>query len=428
MSNTKQSSVDNYLGPFIVMVVLMFFVGFFTNINQQFQSPLQAALLSGAASLKNTLITLITFVWFAAYPVFGGVGAKWISKFGYKGALVRALMVMVVGLLIYEASVLFQAYAPVEVTLSAGNVVPVAFFVFLMGSFIVGGAVTVMQVVINPYLVASKVKGTSDVQRQSIGGAGNSIATTIGPFFVAGVIFGGMNLTEVSINQLIIPFLALAAVIAVLTFIVKGLKLPDIQGTVTKEGEVLERSAWSFKHLSLGVAAIFFYVGVEVCVGANINLYANSLGGSFAEKAALMASLYWGGMLVGRLIGSVVSNVPAATQLLFTSVIAALLLAAAMIFSNPWLLVGTGLFHSIMWPAIFALALNKLGKYTTKGSGLLMIGVIGGGALPFLQGIVADAVGSWDYTWTIVIVAEIFLIYYALVGCKVDPADDQTIE
>ncbi len=428
MSNTKTTSVDNYLGPFIVMVVLMFFVGFFTNINQQFQSPLQAALLSGAQGMKNTLITLITFVWFAAYPAFGGVGSKWIAKFGYKGALVRALMVMVGGLLIYEASVLFQAYAPVEITLGGDNVVPVAFFVFLLGSFIVGGAVTVMQVVINPYLVASKVKGTSDIQRQSIGGAGNSIATTIGPFFVAGVVFGGMNLTEVSVNQLIIPFLALAAMIAILTFIVKGLKLPDIQGTVTKEGEVLSRSAWSFKHLSLGVAAIFFYVGVEVCVGANINLYANSLGGSFAEKAALMASLYWGGMLVGRLIGSVVSNVPAATQLLFTSVIAALLLAAAMITSNPWLLVGTGLFHSVMWPAIFALALNKLGKYTTKGSGLLMIGVIGGGALPFLQGIVADAVGSWDYTWTIVIVAELFLIYYALVGCKVDPADDQTIE
>lgn len=427
MSNNK-ATATNFVGPFIVMVILMFFVGFFTNINQQFQGPLQAALLSGAADLKNTLATLITFVWFAAYPVFGGTGSKWIAKFGYKGALVRALIVMVFGLCIYELSVLQQVYFPKDLTFGENTVVPVAFFIFLIGSFIVGGAVTIMQVVINPYLIASKVPGTSDVQRQTIGGAGNSIATTIGPYFVAGIVFGGMAMSEVSVNQLIIPFICLIAMIIILTAVVKGLRLPNIEGTVSEKGEKLERNIWSFKHLALGVIAIFFYVGVEVCVGANINLYAIDLGGNFAEKAALMASLYWGGMLVGRLIGSVISNVSAKVQLLVTSIAATILLLAAMFLNNPWLLVGVGLFHSIMWPAIFALALAKLGKYTAKGSGLLMIGVIGGGALPFIQGVVADAVGSWDWTWMIVVAAELFLLYYAISGCKVRVQDVETEE
>lgn len=410
MTNSKEI---NYTGPFIIMVILFFFVGFFTNINQQFQEPLKEALLSSAGDIKNTLMTFITFSWFLAYPAFGGIGANWVTKLGYKGTLVRALLVMIIGLLIFEASVLLQVYSPVSINFGPSIEVPVAFFIFLIGSFIVGGAVTVMQVVINPFLVNCNVKGTSDVQRQSIGGASNSVATTIGPLFVAYVIFGGKS---AQIDSLIVPFIVLAIVIAALAAIVKRLDLPTIKSATAEEGEVLPRSIWSFRHLVLGVVAIFFYVGVEVAVGTNIVSFAKQLGGEFAEKAALMASLYWGGMLVGRLIGSFISKVPAKIQLTFTSVASAVLLIAGMALENPWLLVGVGLFHSIMWPAIFSLAVKGLGKYASLGSGAIMIGVVGGGIIPLVQGVFADIIGGWDLTWTLIAACEVFLLYYAISG------------
>lgn len=421
MQNTQ---VRSYTGPFIVMVILFFFVGFFTNINQQFQEPIKEALLSNAGSIKNTLMTLITFSWFLAYPVFGGTGAKWVSRFGYKGTLVRALLFMVAGLAVFEASVLLQVYSPVDIPMGSVSV-PLAFFVFIAGSFIVGGAVTIMQVVINPFLTNCQVKGTSDVQRQNIGGTSNSIATTIGPLFVAYVIFGG---TTATVGDLKIPFVALMAVIAILAFIVSKLDLPTIESATAKAGEKLERSIWSFRHLVLGVAAIFFYVGVEVAVGTNVVSFAKELGGSFAEKAAMMASMYWGGMLVGRLIASFISNVPAKTQLTVTSAAAIVLLIASMALKNPWLLIGVGLCHSVMWPAIFSLAVAKLGKYTSLGSAALMIGVLGGGIIPLVQGGLTDLLGSWEWTWVLIAACEVFLLYYALVGCKPRPQDVMTNE
>ncbi len=421
MQNTQ---VKSYTGPFIVMVILFFFVGFFTNINQQFQEPIKEALLSNAGSIKNSLMTLITFSWFLAYPIFGGTGAKWVSKYGYKGTLVRALLFMVCGLAVFEASVLLQVYSPVEVSLGEYTV-PLAFFIFLVGSFVVGGAVTIMQVVINPFLTNCEVKGTSDVQRQNIGGTSNSIATTIGPLFVAYVVFGGAAAT---IDQLSIPFVALIVTILVLAFIVSKLNLPTIESATAKDGEKLERSIWSFRHLALGVAAIFFYVGVEVAVGTNIVSFAKEIGGDIATNAAKMASMYWGGMLVGRFVSSFVSKVSAKTQLVFTSTAAIALLILSMALKNPWILIGVGLCHSVMWPSIFSLAVAKLGKYTSLGSAALMIGVLGGGIIPLVQGIMADSFGSWEWTWVFITVCEVFLLYYGLSGCKPRQKDIMTNE
>ncbi|MDE7133851.1 MAG: MFS transporter, partial [Rikenellaceae bacterium] len=117
-------------------------------------------------------------------------------------------------------------------------------------------------------------------------------------------------------------------------------------------------------------------------------------------------------MLVGRFIGSFLSKVPAKTQLTVTSAGAIVLLILSMILKNPWLLVGVGLCHSVMWPAIFSLAVLKLGKYTSLGSAALMSGVLVGGIIPLIQGVLADSLGSWELTWVLVIVSELFLLYY----------------
>lgn len=431
MNQTKQVS---YTGPFITMVFLFFIVGFMTVIFQQFQEPMKAALFADAASIKNTLGALIAFTWFLAYPLTGGIGSRFVNKHGYKGTLVRALVIMIIGFVVCEGSVLMQTYAPSKIAFTPDIVIPSAFFVFLIGTYIVGAAATIMQVVINPYLVACDVKGTSDVQRQNIGGSSNSIGTTLAPYFVGGIVFGGVAAADVQLSSLIIPFAIFMVVVAVVAFVVSKLKLPNIANTRAEGNEKLERSIWSFRHLTLGVVAIFIYVGVEVCVGMNIVAHGNAeqfalglniFGFEIQLTPVILASLYWFGMLVGRLIGSTLSTVSARVQLAATSIAAIVLLLVAMS-TNIAFFILIGLCHSIMWPATFSLAVKGLGKYTTAGSGALMIGVLGGGILPLLQSMMADIVGTWNITWIVVIVGEIYLLYYALVGSKIRKADDMT--
>lgn len=406
----------NYLGPFITMVFLFFIVGFLTTANTQFQGPLKEAFLSKAGGLTNTIATLITFSWFLAYPIAGGVGSKWVTKFGYKGTLIRGILVMFLGLFFFFLSSWFTVRFPEADLAISGSLIPAGYFIFLIGSFTVGASATILQVVLNPYLSACDVKGTQPVQRLAIGGSSNSVGTTIAPYFVTGVVFGGVAMTDVKVEQLTVPFLSLMAVAALLFVIIRRLNLPDIEGTRAEEGETLEESVWSFRHLTLGVVAIFFYVGAEVCIGANINMYAIEMD---FYSPALLATLYWGGMLVGRLVGSSLSKVSPKVQLIVTTSTATALIILAIILNNLWLLAAVGLFHSIMWGAIFTLSVNKLGKYTNAASGVFMIGVIGGAIFPLLQGLIADLSGGWRLSWLMVIACELFMLYYAVWGSKV---------
>lgn len=417
----------NYVGPFLAMVFLFLVVGFLTTVNSQLQGPLQSAFLSQAEGLKNTLATLITFSWFLAYPLCGGIGSRWINRHGYKGTLVRGLIVMVAGLILYFLSAAYTVACPSSAVTIGSYAIPVGFFILLAGSFVLGSSATILQVVINPYLTACHVEGTQPIQRLAIGGSANSVGTTLAPYFVSGIVFSGLALEDVKVEQLRLPFLVLTLVIVVVLFVVMRLTLPDIEGTRTTEGERLEKSVWSFSHLTLGVVAIFFYVGCEVCIGANINLYAREDLALDVKTITLMATLYWGLMLVGRLCGSALSRIPPRVQLTFTTVMASLMLIAAIIFNQPWLLVAVGLFHSIMWGAIFTLSVAHLGKYTSVASGVFMIGVVGGAILPLVQGALAD-MGGWRWSWLLVLANELLMLLYAQVGSRVrQRADESTL-
>lgn len=420
----QQKTQTNYIGPFLTMVFLFFIVGFLTTANTQFQGPLKETFLSEVGELKNTFATLITFSWFLAYPICGGLGATWINKHGYKGTLIRGLGLMIIGLGLFFISSYFTVHYPEADWQIGNNTVPYGFLIFLLGSFVVGASATVLQVVINPYLTACSVKGTQAIQRLAIGGSANSVGTTLAPYFVTGIVFGGLSMEEIRIEQLMLPFFVLMIIIALIVFLLTRLSLPDIQGTKAKKGEKLERSVWSFRHLTLGVVAIFFYVGVEVCIGANINLYAIEMN---HHSPALLATLYWGGMLVGRLVGSSLSKISPRVQLTVTTIAAGVLSLMAILFNSPWLLATVGLFHSIMWGAIFTLSIAHLGKYTSIASGVFMIGVVGGAILPLFQGILADLLGSWQWSWSIVLFGEMFMLYYALIGSKVRANDKESV-
>ena len=419
---TQQKQTQSYLVPFIIMVVLMALVGLITNLNGQFQAPMQAAFLQKSGSLTNALTTLITFAFFLGYLAMGIPSAKCIEKKGYKNTLITGLFGLIAAFGLYELSayvfesvdlVKFQAATDPNVV-----IIPVAYYIFLLAGFVAGSAMPFLQAVLNPYIVACDVKGTTGVTRQSIAGTANSTMATIAPILVASVIFAGKSGLDIALSSLYIPFLILIVLVGGLIAALSKLHLPAIASTEKKEGEVLEKSVWSFSHLTLGVVAIFMYVGVEVCIGNNINLHGQSLGFEPSD-AALLATIYWGLMLVGRLCGSFLSGISASKQLLITSLGAGILVLGGMILNNPYLLVGAGLFHSVMWGAIFSLAIDKLGKYTSAGSGALMMGIVGGAILPFAQGILADRLGGWQFTWIIVLIGEAYLLYYALVGHKV---------
>lgn len=411
----------SYTGPFLTLVFLFFVVGFLTTANTQFQAPLKEAFLANAGRFQNTFATLITFSWFLAYPLAGPVGSRWVDRRGYKGTLLRGIAVMLAGLFLFFLSSWYTVRFPESAWHFGAVTIPVGFVIFLAGSFVVGASATILQVVINPYLTACDVPGTQSVQRLAIGGTANSVGTTVAPYFVTGVVFGGLSMEQIHIRQLQVPFLALLGVMLLVMLLLWRLNLPDIDGTRNESAEKPEKSVWSFSHLTLGVVAIFFYVGVEVCIGANINMYAIEKG---LASPALLATLYWGGMLVGRAVGSTLHRIPPRAQLTFTTTAASILVILAVIVDNPWVLAAVGLFHSIMWGAIFTLAVARLGRYTSAASGVFMIGVVGGAVLPLLQGALADTLGSWRLSWMLVLFGEIMMFLYARVGSRIRQTAD----
>ena len=430
----------NGLGPFVVLTFIYFIVGFLTTVNGQFQGPLKIAFLSHADELRNTLTTLISFFFFLGYLLNSSLGGKWINQHGYKITLLRALCVMVAGLLTYSlSSWVVVHYGDAHLTIM-GDQVPYGYFIFLLGSFLMGTSAALLQVVINPYVAAYDLPGTQPVQRMNIVCAINSFGTTIAPFFVTGIIFAGVALDSVTADQLMIPFLLIALCIVVTTIVTSRLSLPDIEGTRAEGDEKLERSVWSFRHLTLGVVAIFFYVGTEVSIGVNVNLHAMELidaghGLSFFGKdhlilwgldlgiPALLATLYWGGFMVGRMTFSFFDSISPRKLLAATTIIATVQIIVAMITNNLWILVSVGLCHSVMWSCIFTLSIKGLKKYTSKASGVFMMGVFGGAVFPVLQGAFADAVGSWQWTWSIALVCELVMLSYALWGCRIKDAE-----
>ena len=342
--------------PFILMLFLYFIVGLFTVINQQFQVPLKSALLPHDGNMTNALVTLLNFSWFLAYPFSEGFATRWVDRLGYRKTSVYSLLIFIAGLGFYEAAVLLHIYAPSYITIM-GNPIFTGFFIFLSGSFVIGMAVTILQVVTGLYLDVNPVGKTTPLQRQMIGGTTNSIGMAIGPLVVSYIIFYGIPLHNVQSREFIWPVICLIAIICIFTLITARIKMPAINVATRPATRSFRKSIWSFPQLRLGVIGIFCYVGVEV--------------------------------------------------------------------ANPWILVFTGLCHSVMWPAIYTLALDKLGIYTAKASGALMIGVVGGGILPLLQGILADALhGDWRWTWGLILAGEIYILYYGLSGYKAQSATE----
>lgn len=373
----KPSITLKSAGPFLLLTFIYFIVGFLTTVNGQCQGPLKIAFLSQVTDTKNSLATLISFAFFLGYLLNSSKTGRMLDKIGYKQTLVRSMVVMVFGLAFYLASALIAEYWGGKGMHIGSDFVPFGYFVFLFGSYLMGTSAAMLQVVINPYVAAYPLPGTQPVQRMNFTCAINSIGTTVAPFFVTGVMFAGVSLDSVSADQLTIPFFVMTLVIALTTWSTSKAKLPDIEGTRETDSKP-KRSIWSFRHLKYGVFTIFCYVGTEVGIGNNMNLHAMDLATQgVAVSPALLATLYWGGFLVGRMVSSGLKNVAPRPMLLTVTVAAIALMTISMFTENLWLMAAVGLFHSVMWSCIFTLSVDGLKEYTSKASGIFMMGVFG---------------------------------------------------
>lgn len=414
----KPSITLKSAGPFLLLTFIYFIVGFLTTVNGQCQGPLKIAFLSEVTDTKNSLATLISFAFFLGYLLNSSKTGRMLDKIGYKQTLVRSMVVMVFGLAFYLASALIAEYWGGKGMHIGSDFVPFGYFVFLFGSYLMGTSAAMLQVVINPYVAAYPLPGTQPVQRMNFTCAINSIGTTVAPFFVTGVMFAGVSLDSVSADQLTIPFFVMTLVIALTTWSTSKAKLPDIEGTRETDSKP-KRSIWSFRHLKYGVFTIFCYVGTEVGIGNNMNLHAMDLATQgVAVSPALLATLYWGGFLVGRMVSSGLKNVAPRPMLLTVTVAAIALMTISMFTENLWLMAAVGLFHSVMWSCIFTLSVDGLKEYTSKASGIFMMGVFGGAVFPVIQGLIADYVGSWQYTWLVPLVCEFVILWYGLIGYR----------
>ena len=367
---------------------------------------------------------------FAAYLFMGIPAGKMLLKIGYKNTTLAALATGFVGIVIQWLSS----------KIGGGS----AIYVYLLGAFVCGFCVCMLNTVVNPMLNILGGGGNKGNQYIQIGGTLNSLTDTLTPLLVGALI--GTVTANTSMSD-VAPLLFIAmGVFAAAFIIISLLKIPE--PAKERNATVYEHSAWNFRHFVLGAIAIFFYVGIEIGIPSQVNFYladASSKGaGILVNGAAIggaIAAVYWLLMMVGRLCSTFISGkVSTRTQMITVSSVAILLVLIAILtpktvtvnmpgysaadgfamFKVPLsclLLVLCGLCTSLMWGAIFNLAVEGLGKYTEAASGIFMTLVVGGGVMPFIQNLIAKGAGYMNSYW-LVIAMLCYLLYYALIGCK----------
>jgi len=362
---------------------------------------------------------------FAAYLFMGIPAGVMITKIGYKKTALVALALGFIGIAVQYCSSTMDANA-------IGT-----YIVYLLGAFICGFCVCILNTVVNPMLNLLGGGGNRGNQLIQTGGSLNSLAATLTPM-LAGAMIG--EITKETTLSSVAPLLMIAMAIFAVSFVI--IYFTKIEEPETEKTNVMEgvKGALSYRHLVLGIIAIFFYVGIEVGIPGQLLFYLGTPGGVLGNMAVAgaIAGVYWLLMLVGRFTSAFISGkVSSRVQLMVTSAVAIVFLIIAIImpetqtmnlkigFLNIDAVVPTkvlfvilcGLCTSVMWGAIFNLATEGLGKFTASASGLFMTMVVGGGVMPLIQNLMAKSVGDIQSYWLVVAMLA-FLLYYALIGCK----------
>lgn len=387
------------------LTTLFFLWGFITCLNDILIPHLKAVF-----DLSYGQAMLIQFCFFSAYFLVSIPASKIVEKYGFQKGIVIGLLVAAVGCAMFYPAASSHSYA-----------------VFLSALFTLASGITILQVSANPYVSALGPTLTAS-SRLTMTQAFNSLGTTIAPFFGAYLILDqaatAMSAAE-SANAVQLPYLLLASFLLLLAALFAWLKLPEVKqeiNVVQINGQ--DESIWQHRHLLFGAIAIFIYVGAEVAIGSFLVSFLSqeNIAGIAESEAAKYVAYYWGGAMVGRFAGAVIMQKIAAGKVLaFNAFCAVVLLAVVVCTDGNIAMVAillVGLCNSIMFPTIFSLAVTGLGKYTSKGSGILCLAIVGGAIVPLLQGFLADFVGV-HVAFILPMFCYLYIAYYGLSGHKI---------
>ena len=411
MANKQKSNVL----AIIVMILLFGMISFVTNL----ASPM-GDVLKNQFGVPNWMGTLGVFANFIAYAIMGIPAGNMLQNMGYKKTALIAIGVGFAGVAIQTLSGFMGSFG-----------------VYLLGAFIAGFSMCMLNIVVNPMLNKLAGGGNKGNQLIQIGGSFNSLMGTA-VIILTGLLIPNIAQAQISdVNGLMYTALAIFAVAFI---VVSFTAIPENAPAAAVKGEKSQYGPMSFRHFVLGAICIFIYVGVEVGIPNVLQKWLNEV--STTAIAGTVAGTYWFLMLIGRLAGAALgAKVSAKSMLSFASTVGLCLVLGAIFLDpattvnlpvfdgakgfavatvpvNAALLVLCGLCTSVMWGGIFNLAVEGLGKYTEKASGIFMALVCGGGILPLLQNGIVDWTGSFLTSYWVVIAGLAYMLFYALVGSK----------
>ena len=406
----------NYAVPIVMMILLFGMIGFVTNIAAPAGTIWMSKYDSPAIGMLGNLMN------FLAYLVMGIPAGLLLQRIGYKPTALTAIVVGFCGVGIQLVSGSFL-----------GNT---GFVIYLIGAFVAGFSMCMLNTVVNPMLNEIGGGGKKGTTLLMIGGSLNSLLGTIAPVFV-GALIGSVTKDTVfsDINLVLYIAMAIFAVVGIVLAMV-SIPEPEVDKTIT------DKSPMKHRHFVLGAIGIFIYVGVEVGIPGTMNFFLQKVKDFDPAAAGTVAATYWFLMLIGRLAGiGIAAKVNSRTLLTCASSIAMVLVGAGMLFPssimvsmpvfsefsfamqevpiNALFFVLVGLCTSVMWGGIFNLAVEGLGVAVKRASGIIMMMVVGGGVLPLLQnGIVGFTSGNYILSYIVPLLGLTYLLFYALVGSK----------
>jgi len=409
----KQST----LIPMIIIGILFFIFGFVTWLNGSL-----IPFLKVICNLNDFQALFVTFAFYIAYTVMAFPMSFVLDKLGYKNGMAIGLAVMVVGSLVF-----------IPAAQSA------SFTLFLIALFTLGTGLTILQTASNPYIVLVGPM-ESAAMRISIMGLINKGAGVLVPLVFTALILGDFgSIQDLSqeakatlAQRLITPYIIMAIVLTGLIALVKFSSLPELEFETNEEDDA--KSIFQFPRVVLGAVALFFYVGIEVIAGDTIGLYGQYLG---LENSTVLTSYTMSFMVMGYLVGILlIPKFISQEKALIWSAIFGILFLFGVVFSSAdshfvskmlWGATGIqtlpdtitfvallGFANALVWPTIWPLALEGLGKHTAKGSALLIMAIAGGAILPLIFGKISFISGDMQSTYMLGIISYVFILLYAL--------------
>ncbi len=402
VGTTTNSKAKNFIFPLAIVGLMFFAIGFALGINSYLIPLLKKSL--DISSGESYLVLAATF---SAFLIFGYPASLVIGKIGYKKTMALSFIMFAVG---------FYLFIPSAKTESL--------VLFLVASFISGMGNTFLQASVNPYIT---ILGPmeSAAKRMSIMGIANKLAWPIAPLFLALVI--GKSVENVQLTDINLPFFIIIGVFILLGVLALLAPLPEVKAAGEDEDSVDDcpyaankTSIWQFPHLLLGVLALFLYVGVETVSLGTLVDYAETLKLPNAELYAWIAPI---GMVIGYICGIIFipKYINQALALRICSVLA--IFGSVMVVVTPpelsiYFIAFMALGCSLMWPALWPLAMTDLGKFTKAGSSLMVIAIVGGALIPTVYGFMKDSFGAQNAYW-LCIPCFLYILYYGLQGHKI---------